>query len=158
MVTKTEVETVWRVPDDLWSFIPVLFGPDKSPGTPGRPATPARVIFEAVVYVLRTGCQWQALPRQHFAPPSTVHGRYRQWVKEGLFEQAWRMLLEYTDATLGIGWKWQAMDGAITKAPLGGEDTGPSPVDRAKSGAKRSILTDERCRAALDCGDRGEHP
>lgn len=34
------------------------------------------------------------------------------------------------------------MDGAITKAPLGGQATGPSPVDRAKTGTKRSLLTD----------------
>ena len=33
-----------------------------------------------------------------------------------------------------LGGKWQALDGVITKAPLGGEDTGPSPVDRSKNG------------------------
>jgi len=32
------------------------------------------------------------------------------------------------------------MDGAITKAPLGGEGTGPTRTDRAKSGTKRSLL------------------
>ena len=36
------------------------------------------------------------------------------------------------------------MDCAMTKAPLGGEATGPSPVDRGKSGTKRSLLTDRR--------------
>src|SRR5687767_10535616 len=36
------------------------------------------------------------------------------------------------------------MDGVITKAPSGGEVTGPSPVDRAKSGTKRSMLSDGR--------------
>ena len=34
----------------------------------------------------------------------------------------------------GIYWKWQAMDGVITKAPLGEKSTGPNPTDRAKSG------------------------
>ena len=34
------------------------------------------------------------------------------------------------------------MDGAMTKAPLGGGKTGPNPTDRAKSGAKRSLLTE----------------
>ena len=32
----------------------------------------------------------------------------------------------------------------ITKAPLGGQATGPSPVDRSKQGTKRSVLTDQR--------------
>jgi transposase len=36
------------------------------------------------------------------------------------------------------------MDGAMTKAPLGGEKTGKNPTDRAKSGVKRSLLTDGR--------------
>ena len=39
-------------------------------------------------------------------------------------------------------WEWQAIDGAITKAPLGGAGTGPNPTDRGKSGTKRSLLTD----------------
>jgi transposase len=34
------------------------------------------------------------------------------------------------------------MDGAMTKAPLGGEKTGKNPTDRAKSGVKRSVLTE----------------
>jgi putative transposase len=73
-----------------------------------------------------------------------VHGRFRQWVKAGVFEQAWRVLLEYYHHQMGIEWKWQALDGVITKAPLGGEATGPSPVDRGKCGTKRSVLTDRR--------------
>jgi hypothetical protein len=35
-----------------------------------------------------------------------------------------------------------AMDGAMTKAPLGGEKTGPNATDRAKDGVKRSVLTE----------------
>ena len=42
----------------------------------------------------------------------------------------------------GIEWEWQAADGAITKAPLGGQATGPNPTDRGKKGTKRSLLTD----------------
>lgn len=144
MSTKTAAPTIWHTPDDLWSHIAPLLGPEKALGTPGRPAVAFRRIFDAIVYVLRTGCQWQALPRQEYAPGSTVHGRFRQWVKAGVFERAWTVLLEYYDEEVGIDWKWQALDGVITKAPLGGEATGPSPVDRAKSGTKRSVLTDRR--------------
>ena len=50
-------------------------------------------------------------------------------------------MIEY-DELRGIQWTWQAMDGAMTKAPLGGEATGKNPTDRAKLGTKRSILTD----------------
>jgi transposase len=78
MSTKTATPTIWHTPDDLWKRIAPVLGPDKAPGTPGRPATPARLIFAALVSVVRTGCQWQALPRQEYAPGSTVHGRFRQ--------------------------------------------------------------------------------
>ena len=40
------------------------------------------------------------------------------------------------DKKTGIDWKWQAMDGVVAKAPLGGKKTGPNPTDRAKSGSK----------------------
>jgi len=144
MTTQTAAPTIWHIPDDLWSLLAPLLGPEKAPGTPGRRAVAFRRIFDGIVYVLRTGCQWQALPRQEYAPGSTVHGRFRQWVKAGVFEKAWQVLLKYYDQEVGIDWKWQVLDGVITKAPLGGEATGPSPVDRAKSGTKRSMLTDRR--------------
>jgi putative transposase len=70
--------------------------------------------------VLRTGCQWHALPRKHYAPASTIHGVYSKWVKPA----AWQLLLEYYDQKLGIDWKWQALYGTMTKAPWGGEATG----------------------------------
>jgi len=144
MSAETPVDTIWHIPDDLWSLIAPLFGPENPPGKRGRKPTPFRLVFDAIVYVLRTGCQWHALPRQEYAPASTIHGVYSKWVKAGLFQQAWQLLLEYYDRQLGIDWKWQALDGAITKAPLGGEASGPSPVDRGKSGTKRSLLTDRR--------------
>src|SRR6266571_997459 len=144
MSTKTAVPTLWHMPNDLWSRLAPLLGPEKALGTPGRPAVSFRLLFDALLYVLRTGCQWRAIPRQEYAPGSTVHGRFRQWVKAGVFAQAWKVLLEYYDQEVGIAWQWQALDGAITKAPLGGEATGPSPVDRAKSGTKRSVLSDGR--------------
>jgi putative transposase len=142
--SKTSVLTIWHIPDDLWSLIAPILGPEKSPGTRGRRPTPFRLVFDAIVYVLRTGCQWHALPRAEYAPASTIHGVYRKWVEAGVFAQAWHVLLNYYDQQLGIDWKWQALDGAMTKAPLGGEATGPSPVDRGKSGTKRSLLTDRR--------------
>src|SRR5437667_5532879 len=144
MATQTSLPTIWHVPDDLWSLIAPLLGPENPPGTPGRPAVSYRRIFDGIIYVLRTGCQWRAIPRQDYAPKSTVWGRFRQWAAAGVFQQAWLLVLVYYDLAVGIAWQWQAMDGVITKAPLGGEATGPSPVDRAKAGTKRSVLSDGR--------------
>lgn len=144
MTTETSVDTIWHVPDDLWKLIAPLLGPEKAPGTPGRPAVPYRRIFDGIIYVLRTGCQWSAIPREQFAAKSTVWGRFKQWVEAEVFQAAWALVLAYYDCAVGIDWKWQALDGVITKAPLGGAATGPSPVDRAKRGTKRSVLSDGR--------------
>lgn len=145
MATKTDsLAPIWHTPDALWKLIAPILVPEKQPGTVGRPATPNRVIFDAIIFVLRSGCQWQVIPRETYAPGSTVHGRFRQWVQQGVFLRAWQTLLAYYDTEVGIAWKWQALDGVITKAPLGGQATGPSPVDRSKKGTKRSVLTDQR--------------
>jgi hypothetical protein len=50
-------------------------------------------------------------------------------------------LVEY-DEKKGIHREWQSADGAMTKAPLGGQATGPNPTGRGKNGTKRSLLTD----------------
>ena len=54
----------------------------------------------------------------------------------------WIDALSVYDKNNTIDWRWQAMDGVITKAPLGEKSTGPNPTDRSKSGTKRSILVD----------------
>jgi putative transposase len=62
----------------------------------------------------------------------------------GIFERLWKeALLSYVDKT-GVNWAWQSMEGTMTKAPFGGERTGPNPTDRGKSGVKRSLLTNGR--------------
>ena len=77
-------------------------------------------MMTAIFYLLRTGCQWNALPRS-LGAPSTVHDRFQEWQQAGLFAALWRAgLLEY-DGSQGLDWEWQAMDGVMTKAPLGGK-------------------------------------
>ena len=131
----------WRVSDEFWEKVQPLIPPTPSHAKGGRTRMDDRQAFAAMIYVLRTGIQWNALPRQMGAS-STVHDRYQEWERLGFFEQLWRAgLLEY-DELEGIEWEWQAIDGAMTKAPLGRGATGNNPTDRAKMGTKRSMLTD----------------
>lgn len=102
-----------------------------------------RDALNAIFYVLRTGIQWKALPRC-LGASSTVHDRFQLWVEQGVFELMWELGLKEYAQQVGIEWEWNAMDGAMVKAPLGGKATGPNPTDRAKSGTKRSVLTDGR--------------
>ena len=52
---------------------------------------------------------------------STVHDRFQEWRTAGVFKRMWIDGLSVYDKKTGIDWKWQAMDGVITKAPLGGK-------------------------------------
>jgi transposase len=76
--------------------------------------------MSAIFYVLRTGCQWNALPRS-LGASSTIHDRFQEWRTAGVFKRMWIDGLAVYDRKTGINWKWQAMDGVITKAPLGGK-------------------------------------
>ena len=103
-----------------------------------------RKVFEGILYVLRTGCQWKALPKSDYGSASAVHKYFLEWQAAGVFEQLWRAsLLEY-DELEGIAWEWQSLDGALVKAPLALESVGRNPTDRGKNGSKRSLLTDEK--------------
>jgi putative transposase len=74
---------------------------------------------------------------------STAHDRFQTWVEAGVFLTLWNAGVECFDELRGIEWDWLALDGALTKAPLGGRgETGPNPTDRGKSGVKRSLLTE----------------
>ena len=72
----------WRIPDDLWEAIAPLLPEHKNTHRfgGGRPRTPDRVCMEAILFVLRTGCQWKALDATRFCPGSTAHDRFQEWV------------------------------------------------------------------------------
>jgi len=109
----------------------------------GRKPIPARQIFSAIVYVLRTGCQWKALPRE-FGSASAVHAHFQRWQRAGFFLCLWQAGLAEYDEMEGIAWRWQSIDGAIHKAPLATECVGPNPRIGEKNGRKRSLLVDAR--------------
>jgi transposase len=107
------------VPDALWIAVEPLLPREKRKPKGGRPLAPSRRVLAGVVYRLRTGCQWRALPRE-FGSGATCHRRYSQWVKAGVFVEVWREMLALYDSLKGIDWEWSAIDGATIKAPKGG--------------------------------------
>ena len=59
------VDPEYQIPDELWERIKPLLPAPKPKKKPGRPRMDDRKAMTAIIYVLRTGCQWKALPRQH---------------------------------------------------------------------------------------------
>src|SRR5436190_9663985 len=119
--------TGFRVSDALWAvlepLLPVHVTTHRFGG--GRPRVPDRRCADAIFYVLRTGCQWQALDQTELCAHSTAHDRFQEWVQAGVFLKLWQAGLEQFEETCGIDWQWLSMDGAMTKAPLGGEKNRP---------------------------------
>lgn len=134
----------FRVSDELWAVLEPLIPEHENTHRlgGGRPRVPDRQCADGIFYVLRTGCQWKALDQTGIGSGSTAHLRFQEWVDAGVFFQFWKAGLEQYDEVQGIDWEWVSMDGAMTKAPLGGEKTGPNPTDRGKAGVKRSVLTE----------------
>jgi len=108
----------------------------------GRPGVPGRQGADAIFYVLRTGCRWEALNQTELCAKSTAHDRFQEWVEAEVFLKLWEAGVGRFDELQGIDWSWLSLDGPMTKAPLGGKETGPNPTDRGKGDVKRSLLTE----------------
>jgi putative transposase len=136
-------DDTWRIPQVLWERIEPLL-PARPPHPLGchNPRVADRKAMDAIFFVLRTGCQWNALNATGICSSSSAHRRFQEWTAAGVFVTLWARGLEEYDELKGLDWEWLSMDGAMTKAPLGGERTGKNPTDRGKLGAKRSLLTD----------------
>jgi putative transposase len=129
------------IPDELWTMIEGILPPDIATGRGGRPPTSNYRIMCGVLYRLRTGCQWRAVP-ERFGTGPTLHRRFQQWVKLGIFNDIFEICLRFYDELRGIDWTWMSLDASAVKAPKGGSFTGRNPTDRGKIGVKRHILTD----------------
>jgi putative transposase len=131
----------WELSDALWERAEPLIPPREGKKKTGRPPHSDRAMLGAILFVLRTGIQWNALPREVGAS-TTVYDRFRLWLDAGFFAQLWAAGLQEYDELVGIDWQWQSLDGALTKAPFGGAATGANPTDRGKRGTKRSTLSE----------------
>jgi putative transposase len=109
-----------RLKDALWKRLSMLI---PEPTGRGRRPKDDRGCFEALVYLLRTGCQYDELPSVYPAK-STVHDALKRWSTRGILEKMWATLLVELDDTKGLAWEWLSADGCLTKAPLAKEGVG----------------------------------
>ena len=99
----------WEMTDEFWQrvepLVPLrLRSADRAyvrHSGAGRKSKGARLVFEAIVFVLRMGCQWKALPAARFGSASAIHARFMQWEKSGFFEALWKAGLAEDDGLQG---------------------------------------------------------
>ena len=120
--TKRQVKalaTIWEVDDELWQIIQEILDELDRPSPFGRPRTSQRDALNGIIYVMRTGCQWNHLPAQ-FGDDSSVHRTLQRWVAKDVFPRIWAVLTENCEELGGVDWEWQSADGALGKARFGG--------------------------------------
>ena len=106
-----------------------------------RPRIPDRLVFDKLIQILVFGCGYRRIA-DHTCSATTLRRRRDEWIALGLAERLRLAVLGAYQRLFGLELEQLAVDGCITKAPCGGQVTGPSPVDRRKQGLKRSIVTD----------------
>ena len=143
--TKPKNVDYFQMPRPLWRCVRRLLPRAKPHPKGGRPAADNRAVLNGIWYVLWTGCQWKAVHRDWFGVcSSTLHERFQAWQEAKIFEQVWALMLRFYARRRGIAWLFQAIDSKACPAPLGGQETGKSPVDRSKRGSKIHLLVDQR--------------
>ena len=111
------------------------------------------------MYVLRTGCQWKALPRERVGSASAIHKRSLEWEQAGFFEALWKAGLAEYDEMEGIAWRWQSIDGALMKAPLAQGTAGSMrrPAPSCSSASARLIGAGKHLCAGAGCRSTENH-
>ncbi len=150
-----ELATIWEVPDDLWPLIARILAELDPPKRTGRKRIDARGALNAILFRLRSGCQWNHLPKS-FPTDRSVHRTFQRWVRLGVFDRLWAALVVACAELGGVNWEWQAADAAMGKARCGGSDRSqphrPRQTWDEEEHPRRSGRWSSECR---DCGRQG---
>ena len=130
---KKVLDTIWEVSDELWAIIePILLEDAPPPANPGRPRADWRQILNGIIFRMRTGCQWNKLPKE-FGDDSTVHRWFQRWNRNGVMQRIWAKLVAECAELDGVHWDWQSADGSMGKARFGGAPSAATPRIAAKT-------------------------
>ena len=96
-----------NISDEKWEVLaPMLAKPRKDPR--GRPPKDDRLMFNGVLWIMKTGAPWRDLPSE-FGPWRTVYGRFANWAKLG----AWDAVLQ--ELTRDADWDAIMIDASYIK-------------------------------------------
>ena len=123
---------------ELWIEIEKIL-PTKET-TVGRPEFDRYTAFLGMLYILKNGSLWNALPEK-YGCSSTVHGKFMVWSRLGIFEKILKLARKYYFQKHKYR-EWFAFDTLSKKAPFA-KFAGKNPTDRAKQGVKQTVLVDK---------------
>ena len=112
---RSPLPPIWTAPDELWAIAEPILAELDPPKPCGRKRVDQRAVFNAIIFRLRTGCQWNHLPTE-YPDDSSVHRTFQRWVERGVFDRLWAVIQEACEDLGGCDWEWQAADTALGKA------------------------------------------
>lgn len=124
---------IWEASDDLWVIVEPILAEHDPPKPRGRKRVDQRAVFDAIIFRLRTGCQWNHLPAE-YPDDSTVHRTFQRWVERDVFDHIWATVQERCEDLDGCDWGWQAADTALGKARKGGTGLAQTPLTAPRTG------------------------
>ncbi len=125
------------VPDELWAIIEPLLPPEPPKPKGGRPRVAHRAALTGIIFVLRTGIQWELLPQEMGCGSGmTCWRRLRDWQEAGVWETLHRVLLDRLGTADQIDWERASLDAASVPAPRGAKK--PGATRRIVANAARS--------------------
>ena len=107
-----------QLTDEQWLLISDCFPVPVPDPRGGRPRANVRRCLEGILWVLRSGARWKDLPRS-FPSYVTCCRRFFEWSSAGVWDQAWRRLLEQLDRRGDVDWEQGFADGTFAPAKKG---------------------------------------
>src|SRR5215213_4563860 len=106
----------------------------------GRPVIEHRLVLKVLWFVLATGCRWEDVPPELGCSGRTAQRRLRAWEEVGCWDRFHADLLRLLRQAGKLDTDLVVVDSVYVRAFGGGEQTGPSPVDRSKLGTKHTLM------------------
>ena len=130
-----------HMPDEFYDIVAHHLPPEQPIGPAGgRPRIAHRLVVRVIWFVLASGTRWEDVPHELGCSGRTAHRRLRAWEEAGVWDRLHADLLRLLRQADKLDADLVVVDGVIVRAFGGGEQTGPSPVDRGKPGTKHTLL------------------
>ena len=133
------------MPDGLWERVAPLLPPPKPRRHryPGRLPVDDRAALAGIVFVLKTGINWNQLPTSLVGCSGvTSWRRLRDWTEAGVWPALHELLLAQLRALGELDLDRCAVDGSHVRALKGGTTSAPRRVDRGRPGSKHHLICD----------------
>ena len=118
--------------DEQWKKIEPLIPKPPPRLKGGRPRADDRLVFEGILWILKTGARWKDLPDK-YPHPSTCWRRLKEWYEAEVLKDMWRAFLSELDANGVLDWEESFIDASFFPAKKGAQRSGRPKGEREQS-------------------------